>query len=168
MSQTVLVAYASKHGTTREVAESVASTLRSHGFEVEARAAGEVTSLDGVDAVVLGGGLYMARLHADARRFLARHRDRLAELPLAVFAMGPGSTNEKDMAASRKQLDHALAKVSELRPVEVAIFGGALDPTKLRFPFNHMPACDARDWDAIEAWALRVADAFAGAAALRA
>ena len=168
MSQTILVAYASKHGTTREVAESLASTLRSHGFDVEMAAAGDVTSLDGVDAVVLGGGLYMARLHADARRFLARHRDRLAALPLAVFAMGPGSTSEKDMAASRKQLDHALAKVSELRPAEIAIFGGALDPTKLRFPFNHMPACDARDWDAIEAWALQVADAFAGATAPRA
>jgi menaquinone-dependent protoporphyrinogen oxidase len=163
MSRTVLVAYASKLGTTREVAESVASTLRSHGLAVEVQAADAVDTLDGVDAVVLGGGLYMARLHADARRFLTRHRERLAELPLAVFAMGPGSTSEKDMAASRKQLDHALAKVPELRPVEIAIFGGALDPTKLHFPFNRMPACDARDWDAIEAWALRVAAAFAGA-----
>ena len=168
MSQTVLVVYASKHGTTREVAESVASTLTSHGFDVELQAADAVATLDGVDAVVLGGGLYMARLHADARRFLARHRERLAEMPLAVFAMGPGSTSEKDIAASRKQLDHALAKVSELQPVEIAIFGGALDPTKLHFPFNRMPACDARDWDAIEAWALRVADNLAGAVAPRA
>jgi menaquinone-dependent protoporphyrinogen oxidase len=168
MSQTVLVAYASKHGTTREVAESVASALRSRGFQVEMGASDEVTTLDGVGAVVLGGGLYMARLHVDARRFLVRHRERLSELPLAVFAMGLGSTSDKDIAASRKQLDRALAKVSELRPVEIAIFGGALDPTKLRFPLNHMPACDARDWDAIEAWALRVADAFAGAAAPRA
>ena len=168
MSQTVLMAYASKLGTTREVAESVASTLMSQGLEVDVRAAETVANLDGIDAVVLGGGLYMGRLHADARKFLARPRERLAELPLAVFAMGPGSTGEKDMAESRKQLDRALAKVSELRPVEIAIFGGALDPTKLRFPLNHMPACDARDWDAIEAWAVRVADVLAGAPAPRA
>jgi menaquinone-dependent protoporphyrinogen oxidase len=165
MSQTVLVAYASKLGTTREVAESIGSTLRSQGLDVEVRAADAVANLDGLDAVVLGGGLYMGRLHTDARRFLKHHRDRLAELPLAVFAMGPGSTSEKDIAASRKQLDHALEKVPELRPVEIAIFGGALDPTRLHFPFNRMPACDARDWDAIEAWALRVAAALTGVAA---
>jgi menaquinone-dependent protoporphyrinogen oxidase len=168
MSRTVLVAYASKRGTTREVAERVASTLISQGLEVELRAADAVATLDGVDAVVLGGGLYMGRLHADARRFLEHHRRRLAELPLAVFAMGPGSIREKDIAGSRKQLDHALAKVSELRPVEITIFGGALDPSKLHFPFNRMPAYEARDWDAIEAWGVRVAEAFAGAAAPRA
>ena len=168
MSEPVLVVYASKHGTTREVAESVASTLMERGLSVEVCAAGTVSKLDGIGAVVLGGGIYMARLHPDARRILVHHRERLAELPLAVFAMGPGSTSEKDIAASRTQLDHALAKVPELRPVEIAIFGGALDPAKLRFPFNHMPACDARDWDAIEQWAQRVAHAFAGAMAPRA
>jgi hypothetical protein len=41
-------------------------------------------------------------------------------------------------------------------PVSVAIFGGAVDPTKLRFPFNRMPETDARDWEAIREWALEV------------
>jgi hypothetical protein len=40
------------------------------------------------------------------------------------------------------------------------VFGGVVDPTKLRFPLSRMPASDARDWDAIDGWAAEVATAF--------
>jgi menaquinone-dependent protoporphyrinogen IX oxidase len=74
--------------------------------------------------------------------------------------MGPRTLDEHEVAGSRAQLDKALAHTPEVAPVAVAIFGGVVDPDKLRFPFNHMPASDARDWDAIEAWADEVAAAF--------
>ena len=45
----------------------------------------------------------------------------------------------------------------EVEPVSVAIFGGAVDPARLRFPFRRMPATDARDWEAIGARAEEVA-----------
>lgn len=167
MNRRVLVAYATKRGSTREVAQSVAETLRAEGFEVECRRAAEIEDPDGYAGVVLGGALYMGRWHADARDFLKRHRRPLAPLRLAVFAMGPRTLAESDIEESRKQLDNALAMVPELEPVSVAVFGGVVDPAKLRFPFNRMPASDARDWDAIQAWArdvtvqLQVEDAVA-------
>jgi menaquinone-dependent protoporphyrinogen IX oxidase len=68
---------------------------------------------------------------------------------------------EDDVAASRKQLDQALAAVPELTPVAVTIFGGAVDPSKLRFPFKRTPASDARDWDAIGAWSRELSVLFA-------
>ena len=43
----------------------------------------------------------------------------------------------------------------------MAIFGGVIRPDALRFPFNRMPACDARDRDAIRAWARDLAPRFA-------
>ena len=158
MNRRVLVAFATKRGSTREVAESVAETLRAEGLEAECRAAAEIEDLDGYAAVVLGGALYMGRWHADARDFLRRHRRLLAALRLAVFAMGPRTLAESDVEESRKQLDNALAMVPELEPVSVAVFGGVVDPAKLRFPFNRMPASDARDWDAIHAWVQDVAE----------
>ncbi len=161
MARSVLVAYASKHGSTQEVADAIAETLREQDLGVEVRPAGEVKRLDGYDAVVLGAAIYIGHLHQDARRFLTRHRQALAERPLAVFAMGPRTLGEEDVAESRRQLDHDLAKFRELEPVAVAIFGGVVDPAKLRFPFKRMPASDARDWDAIHAWADEVASAFA-------
>jgi menaquinone-dependent protoporphyrinogen oxidase len=51
------------------------------------------------------------------------------------------------------QLDKALQKTPAVEPRAIAVFGGVIDPAKLRFPLNRMPASDARDWDAIEAWA---------------
>ncbi len=74
-------------------------------------------------------------------------------MPVAVFAMGPQTLEESDVGRSREQLERALAAVPEVEPVSVAIFGGVVDPAKLRFPFSRMPATDARDWDAIRAWA---------------
>jgi menaquinone-dependent protoporphyrinogen oxidase len=156
----VLVAYATKRGSTREVAEAVAATLTDQGLDVDVEAASSVASIASYDAVVLGGALYTGRWHRDARAFLERHRVALATREVAVFGMGPQTLDEQDVAGSRAQLDRALARMPEVVPVAVAIFGGVVDPDRLRFPFNRMPASDARDWDAIEAWAKEVAAAF--------
>lgn len=56
------------------------------------------------------------------------------------------------LLVARTQLDKALSKTRELEPRSVAVFGGVIDPSKLRFPLNRLPASDARDWDAIDAW----------------
>jgi len=153
MATDFLVAYATKHGTTGEVAEAVAEELKGLGLEVELRELRKVRDLDEYRAVVIGAPLYMGRWHKDARKFLRRHRKALSEHPVAVFALGPLKLTEEDVAGSRKQLDRALALAPELRPATVEVFGGAIDPAKLSFPFNRMEAGDARDWDAIRAWA---------------
>jgi menaquinone-dependent protoporphyrinogen oxidase len=157
----VLVAYATSHGSTREVAESVADTLRARGLDVDVQPAADVHGLNGHDAVVLGGALYTGRWHSDARRFLEHHRDELASRPLAVFAMGPATREAADIAHSRAQLDRALSKHAELHPSSAAVFGGVVDPARLRFPFNRMPASDARDWAEIRSWAESLADGLA-------
>lgn len=162
MTPSILVAYATKKGSTREVAEAVAAALRERGLSVETRPAGDVDDLAGYAGVVLGGSLYMTRWHKDARRFLQRHREALAGLPLAVFGMGPLTMKEGDVAGARKQLDHALGKAKGVEPFAVTVFGGVVDPAKLRFPFNRMPASDARDWIAIRAWSDEIADALLG------
>lgn len=157
MSHRVLVTYASKHGSTAEVAEVVAAILCSQGLEVDVQPAGEVANISRYGGVVLGGALYVGRLHRDARRFLDRHREALATLPFALFAMGPRTLEQRDVASSRAQVAHALDQVPEVTPFSVAVFGGVGDPTELSFPFSRMPAFDARDWDAIHVWARQVA-----------
>lgn len=150
---TLLIAYASKHGSTQEVAEAIAAKVKSAGREVELRQAAEVEDLEPYEGVVLGGSLYFGRWHGDAARFLSKHRRELSGLPVSVFALGPQTAAPKDLAGSRAQLDKALKKVPEVEPRSIAVFGGVIDPAKLRFPLSRMPASDARDWDAVEAWA---------------
>jgi menaquinone-dependent protoporphyrinogen oxidase len=158
----VLVAYATRQGFTREVAETIATELEQAGVPAELRAAGAVGDLSVYTGVVLGSPLYTGRWHRDMRRMLHRHRHALANLPVAVFALGPRTLDPEEVAASRAQLDHSLAGVPEITPVAVAVFGGAIDPARLRFPFNRMPASDARDWVAIRAWAAEIAPLVAG------
>jgi menaquinone-dependent protoporphyrinogen oxidase len=129
------------------------------------RPAGEVETLEPYEAVVLGGALYAGRWHRAARRFIARHRAALAELPFAVFAMGPLTLEAREVQSSRRQLERALGRAPELVPVSLRIFGGALDPDKLRFPLSRMEGADARDWNAISAWAEQLVAVFGTRAA---
>jgi menaquinone-dependent protoporphyrinogen oxidase len=158
MSVSVLVAYATRYGSTQEVAEAVADTLRLHGLAVDVAHMTDVRSLEGYDAVVLGTAIYMFRLHKDARRFLARHSHALTSQRVAVFALGPFHDDPKEWDAARSHLDKGLAKFPWLRPIDHQVFGGRFDPSKLRFPFTltplrRMPASDIRDWGAIREWA---------------
>ena len=148
----ILVAYATKHGSTTEVADALARQLRDQGYGVGLRPAADVRTLDGYSGVVLGGAIYTGRWHRDAVSFVKRHRSRLVTTPFAVFAMGPRTLAAADVAASRAQLDKALVAVPDVEPYAVAIFGGVIDPTKLRFAFKRMPASDARDWATITAF----------------
>ena len=167
MSSSVLVGYATRYGSTEEVAEAVGKTLRECGLEVEVRPVREVRTLDGYDAVVLGAALYMFRWHKDARRFLSRHRKALADLPVAVFALGPVKDpyDEEEWRNSRDQLDKELERHAWLKPLDVEILGGKFDPALLRFPLNVFagsePASDIRDWEAIRTWACDLASKLA-------
>ena len=163
MSTSVLVAYATRYDSTQEVAEAVAATLRERGLEVDIQPMRKVRTLEGYRAVVLGAALYIGRWHKDARRFLSRHREALTERPVAIFALGPLHTDEKEWQGSRAQLDQELAQFPWLTPVALELFGGKFDPAKLHFPWSflpalkNMPASDVRDWTAIRAWASKLA-----------
>lgn len=153
MSPDVLIAYGSKHGSTQEIAEAIAEALRADG--VEARAESALTADPrGARAVVVGAALYTGKLHAHAVRFLERYEDVLQQIPLAVFASGPRTLEPEDVSSSLRQLRSGLNRaVPQLRPISLMVFGGAVDPRKLRWPFSRMQATDARDWDAVRAWA---------------
>lgn len=159
MTQRILVAYATKHGSTREVAEAIAADLALAGLQAETLDAKSVRTISGYEGVVLGGALYTGRWHKDAQTFLRRHRDALAELPLYVFGMGPQDLEPEHVAESRAQVERGLRAAAELRPASIVIFGGVVDPKKLPFPLSRMPAVDARDWDAVHAWAHDIAAA---------
>ncbi len=154
----VLVAYATKYGSTREVAERVSGRLTKAGLQSEVLSVREVGSLEGYDAVVFGGALYMFRLIGEGRRFLKRHSKALSKLSLAVFALGPLEDSEAQFFDARRHLDKTLLKLKGVNPVEVTVFGGVLNPDKLKFPYSNpgikaMGPSDLRDWPAIEGWA---------------
>ena len=58
MARKVLVAYGSKHGGTREIAERIGQVLQEAGLAVTARSADETGDVASYDAVVLGSAVY--------------------------------------------------------------------------------------------------------------
>jgi len=150
----------------QEVAEAIAAMLRERGLAVDIQPVREVRSLDQYRAVVLGAALYIGRWHKDARRFLAQYREALLPRPVAIFALGPLHTEEKEFQGSREQLEKELAKFPWLKPVALELFVGKFDPAKLGFPWTvlpalkNMPESSARDWTAIRAWANNLAAQF--------
>ncbi len=145
----ILVAYATKHGSTEEVAEEIAFALCDLGWRVDLRSAREVRKqIKDDDLVVLGGAIYSGRLHRDARRFLRRHRRELLKVPVAVFGLGPLGPEKEAWERSRAQLTRNLAKRGWLRPARMTVFGG-VDPRKPRWDADR----DLRDWEAIRSWA---------------
>jgi menaquinone-dependent protoporphyrinogen oxidase len=164
----VLIAYATMSGSTQEIAACVADELAGLGWMADLRACREVSDLNGYQAVVLGAPLYMFHLHKDALRFLQRQQKSLVRVPVVVFAGGPyGANVAQDAIGVRKNLDGELAKYPWLKPVSVQLVGGRFDPTRLRFPYNLIPAMknapaeDARNWDEIRAWAKSLPALFA-------
>ncbi len=163
MHEKVLVAYASKYGSTQEVAEAIAEALRESGIEVDLQPMRKVRTLAGYGTVVLGAPLYFGFWHKDAINFLSRNENTLPQRPVAIFALGPNSNDTKEMQGSRAQLDKELAKFPWLTPVVIEVFGGKY-PAKLRLPeriiaglpaspLHGKPASDVRDWTAIRTWA---------------
>ena len=154
-TKSILLAFASRFGSTQEVAETIASTLSEAGLEVDIQPMQEVKSLDRYDAVLLGAAIYNAKWNAEAHQFVMQHQDALTRLPVAIFTLGPLSASDAAKRNSRRQLDIELAKYPWLKPVAVEIFAGKYDPSKpgLNFFEKFLPARDYRDWDAIRAWA---------------
>jgi len=151
----ILVAYASRYGSTAEVARAIAKTLGEQGVPADVRDVREVDDLRAYDAVVFGAPFYFARMLRAGRRFLAREHRPLAQMPVAVFLLGLQPEDKR-----RRRLERMLAKPPAIRPLSVGLFGAVVDGSKLRFRHKTPPirkllpeGVDTRDWKAIEEWA---------------
>jgi menaquinone-dependent protoporphyrinogen oxidase len=159
---TVLVAYASKRGSTTEIAETVAATLRRGGFEVSLKSVEDVGELDSYDAVVVGSAVYTKRWRGDARRFLKKNRKTLRKMPFWVFSSGPVG-DPADDNPDWMESPRFIAKLEEMGVREHVVFGGRVPAEPHGFMEKAMvegtPAeyRDRRDWDQIRSWTEGVA-----------
>ena len=158
MSARILVAYATRNGSTAEIAQVIGRELESAGHAVDVTEIKTVSTLTGYAAIVIGGPLYMGSVDGAVGKFMEKNREQLLKLPVAAFVVGlapknpdPGAV-EAAMAALRKSL-------GPVTPVSSVLFAGKLDPAKVNFvmwkflEMARIPAGDFRDWDAIAAWA---------------
>jgi menaquinone-dependent protoporphyrinogen oxidase len=156
---TVLVTYASKHGSTRGIAEAIGRRLRDRGIETEVKPVGAVDGLEPYDAVVVGSAVYLGAWRREAVEFLDRHAEALRGVPVWLFSSGPTATDPMQLALSvkqRRRLDAVGARNHHL-------FRGALDPKQLGFLERRavkaakQPLGDFREWADVAGWADSIA-----------
>ncbi len=179
----ILVAYASRHGATRGIAERIAQTLERNGLEVALRPVERVGPVDEYDAFVIGGAAYFFHWMKEATSLVRRHRSFLASRPVWLFSSGPLGTEIVD-AEGHDALEASTPRefaelAAAIHPRDQRVFFGAYDPDAKAIGFMErltrmmpaareaLPAGDFRDWREIEVWADGIASEL-GVAGVRA
>jgi menaquinone-dependent protoporphyrinogen oxidase len=157
---TVLVTYASKHGSTQGIAERIAEKLRQLGKEAEAQPLDAVEDPGSYEALVIGSAIYYGSWMKEATEWVHRNQAVLAQRPVWLFSVGPLGTEVKDAEQQPKEMAEFQQAI---RPREQRVFFGVLDHHRLSFAERMVvkavraPEGDFRDWEAIEVWAESIA-----------
>ena len=174
----VLVAYATKRGGTKGIAELIGERLRGQGLQADVRDVSAVRDAGSYDAYVVGSAVYMFHWTKEAKQFLSHNRKAFVGRPVWLFSSGPVGTDRAN-AKGQDLLDVSVSgpkEIAELREAtnfrDHKIFFGILDGSKLtgvtgmmyrmasrsEEARKSMPEGDFRDWKEIGAWADTIAD----------
>ena len=161
---TVLVAAASEHGATAEIATWIGAELTANGIDVDVRKLDDVDDVARYDAFVVGSGVYFGQWHKGARSFVDDHAGELASRPTWLFSSGPivgDPPPADDPAAMRAGLVEKLIETTHAR--DHKLFGGKLDKAdltwceKIAVRCAHASDGDHRDRAAVDEWASSIA-----------
>jgi menaquinone-dependent protoporphyrinogen oxidase len=160
----VLVAVASRHGATTEIAKRLRADLRDaltengSAVDVDLLPVGAVRSLAGYDAAVVGSAVYLGHWIRPARRFLRANAVELRQRPVWLFSSGPVG----DLSPAAQVID--LGDLTALFGArEHHVFAGRLDRSSLGVAERIAVAAagvaegDFRDWADVTSWAHRIA-----------
>ena len=164
MNEKILVTYASRAGSTTEIAESISKTLNQSGVQVDLLPMQDVKDISPYRAVVVGSAIRESKWLPEAMQFVQSHRAELAKKPFATFTVCITlaiSNSDQYRQAVAGWIEPVRAQV---RPVSEGLFPGRLDFSKLPVTFDTLlfravvafgiiPKGDRRDWNAIRAWA---------------
>ncbi|TAJ44136.1 flavodoxin domain-containing protein [Methanofollis fontis] len=153
----ILIAYASRYGSTQEIAESMARILEEQGFAIDCMNVMDVRDIGPYAAVVAGSPIYMGKWLVEAVDFIKLFRNDLKIRPLAIFAVGYSMKEESDVI--RKSARASMSEVTMyVQPQAEGLFAGKFDPdTMSQADLQIMKMAgavpgDARDWTMIGNW----------------
>lgn len=164
MPDPILITYASRTGSTKGVAETIAQSFTSRGIPVRLLPMHEVTDLSGYKAVIAGSAIQDKKWLPEAIQFLAKNRTQLNSIPVAVFLV----CITLSMAKAEKYRPEVARWLDPVRtfvtPLSEALFAGTLYldsiPTfkdrllyRISILFGYFKQGDHRDWQAIKSWA---------------
>jgi menaquinone-dependent protoporphyrinogen oxidase len=158
MTNRILIAYASKAGSTAEIAMKMGEALTKGGRAVDVLPVAKVTGLEAYSAVILGSAIRIGKVLPEAMKFLQANQAALAHKTFSTFIVC--MTLQEDTEDNRQTVNAYLDPVRALvKPASEGMFAGVMDGGKLplfeRLMMKAMkaPQGDFRKWDSILAWA---------------
>jgi len=159
----LLVAYASRYGSTAEIAEVIGKQLHKRGHDVDVKAADRVGSMADYDGFVIGSAVYAGNWMRPAVEFLRANAELLAGSPTWFFSSGPTGQGDPNEIMGGwtfpEDLDDLLQKI---KPEDVILFHGKIDPDNLsqteQMLLKSVKATvgDYRDWLVVHGWAGKI------------
>jgi menaquinone-dependent protoporphyrinogen oxidase len=165
MNKRILVAYATRAGSTAGVAEAIGKCLAERGASVDVKAVDDVKDIGSYQMAIIGSAIRGGKWLPEGSQFIQANQAVLRKIPCVVFlvCMTMAMQNEgyregvKDWMAPARMM---------LKPVKEGYFAGELDFSKLPMSFDVLmlkvsskfgfPTGDHRDWNAINTWANEV------------
>ena len=164
MDTKILIAYASGSGSTGEVAEAVAAEIEKEGLRTVVQNVSEVDSIASYSGVVIGSSIRIGRWLPDAIDCLERIKTEVGERPVAYFTtcLTMVDDTKKNRQTVLNYMEPLLVKIApDIKPIGLGLFAGALDPARQAIMVGDGPQGDYRNWEAIRAWAQKIAVRFA-------
>lgn len=167
--KSILVAYASRLGTTGGVAESIGQVFCEKGETVDIRYIKSIGDLSPYDAVIIGSAVRSSKWLPEAVQFVQENRKALSRIPVAYFltCLAMSKPNDGGQDTARSYMDTILKEVPDVKPVDTGLFAGVLDYQKMNFIMRAVmkskmkdkgiTAGDYRDWNGIRSWSENVA-----------
>ncbi|MCJ7433406.1 MAG: twin-arginine translocation signal domain-containing protein [Anaerolineales bacterium] len=157
----VLIAYASKAGSTSEVAGAIAEELSAKGMLADVLQIKQVKDIGDYKAVIIGSAIRMGSWLSEATGFLETHKTSLSRIPTAFFTVC--MTLHEESGENRRKVEEFMQPVRAiLEPASLGLFAGKMDYSKLSFldrqiaKMVKVPEGDFRNWDAIRSWAREI------------
>ena len=126
MQNKALVAYATRTGSTTQVADVIAKRHCAAGVAADARPVKQVARLACYTAVVPGGAIRQGTWLPEVIDLMTAERDALAGVPVAFFTL-PKLALGDDPAAAAERAKYAAKAKDVVGPIEQAFFAGKID-----------------------------------------
>ncbi|MBI1256257.1 MAG: flavodoxin [Chloroflexi bacterium] len=163
----VLVAYASRHNSTAEIAFAIGGVLQqSPQLQVDIEQVDHVKDITPYQVVVLGSAIYMGQWQAAAADFLKQRQRELEQRSVWLFSSGPIGDGDPKTLMNGWVFPEVLQPFADrIKPRDIALFHGKLERDwlnileKAAVKFVGASTGDSRDWKMIRAWANKIAEA---------
>jgi menaquinone-dependent protoporphyrinogen oxidase len=164
MAVKVLVAYGTKHGATKEIAEKVGETIKQEGLQVDVLSAEKVKNVEDYHGVVIGSAMYIGQWRKEVKEFITVNEKTLSSRPVWLFCSGPTGPGDPVKQMSGWIVPQGLKPVVErIKPRNIAVFHGNTNVSKMSWGEKLVlkgvksGIGDFRDWDMITGWAKGIA-----------